>query len=143
MEKGINSSKSKKSKLRIQRVFSDTFKRQKVKEVDQGLISVTELSKLYKVSTQSIYRWLHKYSVNHQKGVRQVVQMQSESQKTKQLLERLAQLERIVGQKQLQIDYLDKLVQIGSAELNLDLKKNFGTKCLITSTDVSSKKASK
>lgn len=134
---------SKKSKLRTRRIFSDTFKRQKVKELEQGLFSVTELSKLYQVSCRSIYRWLHKYSINHQKGITQVVQMESESHKTKQLLKRLAELERIVGQKQLQIDYLEKLVQIGSAELNIDIKKNFGTKSSTISTDLSNKKASK
>lgn len=143
MQKGFNSNERKKNKLRILRVFSDTFKRQKAKEIDQGLVSVTELSKLYKVSPQSIYRWLHKYSVNHQKGVKQVVQMESEAQKTRQLLERLAELERIVGQKQLHIDYLEKLVQIGSEELHIDLKKNFGTRCFSTSTDLSNKKDSK
>lgn len=135
--------KSPQSKLRKQRVFSDTFKRQKVKEIDQGLVSVTELSKLYDVSTQSIYRWLHKYSVNHQKGVIQVVQMESEAQKTKQLLERVAELERIIGQKQLQIDFLEKLIELGSEELRVDLKKNFGTRCSPTSTASSKNEASK
>ena len=128
-----------KSKLRQVRVFSDTFKRQKVKELDAGLISVTQLSKLYNVSMQSIYRWLYKYSINHQKGVKQVVQMESEAHKTQQLLERLAQLEQVIGQKQLQIDYLEKLVQISSEELNVDLKKNFDTKSWPTSTASSSK----
>jgi len=132
-----------KIKLRQQRVFSDTFKRQKVKELDQGLYSIGELSKLYKVSRTSIYRWLYKYSVNHQKGTVQVVQMNSEAQKTKQLLARLAELERVVGQKQLEIDYLEKLIELGSAELNVDLKKNFATKCSTISMDSSSKKASK
>ena len=83
---------SKKNKLRIRRIFSDTFKRVRVKEIDQGLVSVTEVSKLYDVSKQSVYRWLHKYSINHQKGATQVVQMESESQRTKALLKRVAEL---------------------------------------------------
>lgn len=143
MKKDTKKSPVIKSKLRSQRIFSDTFKRQKVKELDQGLYSVTELSKLYDVSSQSIYRWLHKYSVNHQKGVIQVVQMESEAHKNKALLERLAELERIIGQKQLQIDYLEQLVQISSRELKVDLKKNFDTKSWPTSTALSSKKDSK
>lgn len=143
MSKKVKSPVCSKSKLRQQRVFSDTFKRQKVKELDQGLYSVSEMSKLYGVSRVSIYRWLHKYSVSHQKGIVQVVQMESEAQKTKQLLARLAELERVVGQKQLEIDYLEKLVEISSAELDLDLKKNFGIKCSPISMDSSSKKASK
>lgn len=143
MKKGNEISAGSKSKLRPRRVFSDTFKRQKVKELDQGLYSVTELSKLYQVSSKSIYRWLHKYSVNHQKGVTQVVQMESEAHKNKALLERLAELERVIGQKQLQIDYLEQLVQISSSELKVDIKKNFGTKSSPTSTALSSKKDSK
>jgi len=143
MKKGIKNPAVRKSKLRSQRIFSDTFKRQKVKELDQGLYSVRELSKLYDVSVQSIYRWLHKYSLNHQKGVIQVVQMESEAHKNKALLERLGELERIIGQKQLQIDYLEQLVQISSAELKVDLKKNFDTKSWPTSTALSSKKDSK
>lgn len=128
-----------KNKLRPSRVFSDAFKRQKVKEIDQGLYSVTEVSRLYDVSPQSVYRWLYKYSINHQKGVRQVIQMESEAQKTKTLLARVAELEQVIGQKQLQIDFLNKLVEISSAELQVDIKKNFATKCCLTST-VSSKK---
>lgn len=134
---------SKKNKLRNRRVFSDTFKRARVKEIDQGLVSVTEVSTLYGVSKQSIYRWLYKYSMNHQKGVVQVVQMESESQRTMALLKRVAELERIVGQKQLELDFLEKLVQISSKELKIDLKKNFGIKSSTTSVASSKKKASK
>ncbi|MCP3929184.1 MAG: transposase [Bacteroidetes bacterium] len=130
----------KKSKLRIQRIFSDTFKKARVKEIDDGLVSVTELSKLYNVSKQSIYRWLHKYSINHQKGVKQVVQMESESQRTQALLKRISELERIVGQKQIELEYMDKLVEISSKELKIDLKKNFDTRFSTTSTGSSSKK---
>lgn len=137
MKKG---SKSARSKLRSQRIFSDTFKRQKVQDLDNGLVSIPELSKLYDVSKQSIYRWLHKYSLNHQKGIIQVVQMESEAHKTKRLLDRVAELERIVGQKQIQIDYLEKLVEIGSEELQMDLKKNFGTKCSNIFTATSNEK---
>lgn len=131
---------SQKNKLRTRRVFSDTFKRTRVKEIDEGLVSVTELAKLYSVSKQSVYRWLHKYSQNHHKGVTQVVQMESESQRTKALLKRVAELERIVGQKQLQLDFLEKLVEISSKELKIDLKKNFDIKSSITSTDSSNQK---
>lgn len=56
--------------------------RTRVKEIDQGLLSVTEVANLYSVSQQSVYRWLRKYSINHQKGVVLVVQMESEPQRT-------------------------------------------------------------
>ncbi len=49
--------------------------------------------------------------------------MESESYKTQQLLQRLSELERAVGQKQLEIDFLNKLFELGSEELGFDLKK--------------------
>jgi len=143
MSKTVKSLVGQNSKLRTRRIFSDTFKRQRVKEIDRGLVSVTEVSKLYSVSKQSVYRWLYKYSTHHPKGVIQVVQMESESQRTKALLERVAELERIVGQKQLELDFLEKLVEISSKELKIDLKKSFGTKYSTTFTDSSKKKVSK
>ena len=143
MRKNQKTSQKVRSKLRPVRVFSDTFKRQRVKEIDQGLYTVSEVSSLYEVSRKSVYRWLYKYSINHQKGVRQVVQMESEAHKTQSLLKRVAELEQIIGQKQLQIDYLEKLIEIGSEELKLDLKKSFATRSWPISTAISKKKDSK
>ena len=53
--------------------------------------------------------------------------MESEALKTKALLERNAELERIIGQKQLKIDYLEKLIEIASDDLKIDLKKSTNT----------------
>ena len=60
--------------------------------------------------------------------------MESESHKTKELLKRIAELESVIGRKQMEIDYLDKLVEISSKELKVDLKKNFDTGSWPTST---------
>ena len=53
-----------------------------------------------------------------------VIQKDSEAQKTIELLNLVAELERKLGQKQMQIDYLEKLVEIASKDLDVDLKKN-------------------
>jgi len=65
----------KKFELRAKRTFSEEFKKQKVKELVNKQISIGELSKLYDVSTTSVYRWLYKYSPHHKRGTTQVVQM--------------------------------------------------------------------
>jgi transposase len=114
--------------LRTRRIFSATFKEQKVKEIEKGLLSITQASKLYKVSCQSIYKWLYKYSTKYEKGVVQVVQMESEAKKTEELLKRVSELEQVVGQKQLEIDYLNKLLELSSLEFKVDIKKNFDTR---------------
>jgi transposase len=54
--------------------------------------------------------------------------MESESYKTARLQQHVAELERIIGQKQLEIDFLGKLLEIGSEELGFDIKKKFSTK---------------
>ena len=40
---------------------------------------------------------------------------------------RIAELERIVGQKQLNIDYLEKVIELAKEELGIDIKKNSDT----------------
>jgi hypothetical protein len=51
--------------------------------------------------------------------------MKSEEQRKHELQQKVAELERIVGQKQLEIDFLNKLLEVGSKELGFDLKKSF------------------
>ena len=40
------------------RRFSDAFKREKVAMIDEGKVSVTELSELYEVTRSAIYKWI-------------------------------------------------------------------------------------
>ncbi|OYT12992.1 MAG: hypothetical protein B6I19_07460 [Bacteroidetes bacterium 4572_114] len=61
------------------------------------------------------------------KAERLVVENESEGAKTLELLKRVAELERIVGQKQLQIDYLEKSIELGSEEVGFDIKKKYAT----------------
>jgi transposase len=107
------------------RIFSEDFKKQKVKELDDKIISICQLVTLYSISRTTVYKWLAKYSVHYHKETKMVVQMESETHKLQSVLQRQAELERIIGQKQMEIDYLNKLLEIGSHELKIDLKKSF------------------
>jgi transposase len=109
------------------RIFSEDFKKQKVKELDDKTISICQLVNLYSISRTTVYKWLAKYSVHYHKETKMVVQMESETHKLQAVLQRQAELERIIGQKQMEIDYLNKLLEIGSHELKIDLKKSFAT----------------
>ena len=114
--------------IRQQRTFSEEFKKSKVKELLEKQITVSEFTRIYGISRTSVYRWIYLYSPNHHKSSKLVVEMESESYKTKRLQQKVAELERIVGQKQLEIDFLGRLLEVGSEELGFDLKKNFSTK---------------
>jgi transposase-like protein len=117
-----------KLEIKQKRSFSEEFKKAKVKELIEKRVTIRQVSQLYEVSTVAVYKWLYKYSPHHQQKTTLVVQMESETYKTQQLLQRVAELERIVGQKQLEIDFLNKLFELGSEELGFDLKKNFSTR---------------
>jgi transposase len=123
--KGLKTEKSTKFELRQRRVFSEAFKREKVAEITSGKTTVLKLSKLWGVGASAIYLWIYKYSPEHQKGVTMVIQKDSEATKVLELQAKIAELERIVGQKQLQIDFNEKLIEIASKELEIDLKKSF------------------
>jgi len=116
--------------LQIQKrvIYSESFKRQKVKQLVAKELKVSELCAQYGMSRTAVYKWIYKYSPHHERQSIQVVQMQSEAHKTKLLRSRVAELEAALGRKQLQIDYLDKLIELASAELDYDLKKNFAAK---------------
>ena len=56
--------------------------------------------------------------------------MDSEASKTKQELEAQAALESALARKQLELEYLEQLIAIASAELKIDIKKEFDSKLL-------------
>lgn len=124
----MKQSKREPLKIKQTRCFSEEFKKAKVKELVEKQISIGEVVRLYSVSRTAVYKWLYRYSVHHQQKVKLVVEMESEGHKTKRLQERVAELERAVGQKQLEIDFLNKLLEIGGEELGFDLKKNLSTR---------------
>lgn len=111
--------------LRQSRVFSEELKRKVIKDLSEGLCTVSEIQRLYQVSRAAVYKWIHTYTPGLVPGTRQVVQMESEAEKTKRLAARVAELERIVGQKQLMIDMLEKVLELGSSAHGYDLKKSF------------------
>lgn len=113
--------------IKQRRIFSEAFKRQKVQLIVEKKISIKDVSELYGVSTMTVYRWLYRYSPHHNKGTTQVVQMESEEQRTKELLGELAKLERVIGQKQVQLEYLERLIATAGEALQIDLKKNFAS----------------
>lgn len=115
-------------KYRQNRRFSEAFKRDKVKKIESKHLKVSQVSDLYEITRNSVYKWLHKYGQKTEKGVKIVIEMESEEIKTKKLLELVGELERVIGQKQLEIDYLDKLLELESQELGYDLKKKHAAK---------------
>ena len=68
------------------------------------------------------------------KQVKQVVEAKSDTKKIKALEERIKELERIVGQKQLLLEFQDKMIEIAEADYGVDIKKKVGSKLLSGTT---------
>ena len=113
---------------RYNRYFSDAFKESKVKEIDKGISSVSEICKEYSISRSSVYKWIYQYSKMRKKGIRQIVESQSDTRKLLEMKARIAELERIIGQKQLLIDFQSKLIDLAEEEYQVDIKKKYGSK---------------
>ncbi|MDH5599498.1 MAG: transposase [Cyclobacteriaceae bacterium] len=113
---------------RQSRYFSESFKRKKVKEIEEHLVSIAEVSREYSVTRNSIYKWIYKYSPHRKKGVKKVIELMSDTRKIKALQERVKELERVVGQKQLLLDFHEKLLELANEEVGFDIKKKYGSK---------------
>lgn len=113
--------------IRKQRYFTEDFKRSLVAEFEKGKYSIPQLSKLHGISNTVLYRWVYKFSIFNERGYRVIEMKQSSDSKLKELEARIKELERTVGQKQIMIDYLDKMIDIAKDELDIDIKKNYGT----------------
>lgn len=112
-------------KERINRKFSEDFKRKKVNELERNLITVSELCREYQISGTSVYKWMYHYSTMKKKGLKQVVEAKSDSRKLLQMKEEIKELQRIIGEKQILIDFKDKMIELAEGEYGLDIKKKF------------------
>ncbi len=125
------------------RYFSDEFKKKKVKELENNLASISDICRTYSVSRTSVYRWIYKYSVMAKKQVKQVVEAKSDTKKIKALKDRIKELERVVGQKQLLLEFKDKMIEIAESTYGISIKKKVSSKLSsgTTSTGKSTKKS--
>lgn len=116
-----------KSERKVRRTFSVSFKKEKVKLIEQGTISVRELGIIYEVTPTAIYKWIRKYS-SLAKSERIVVEKISEEAKNKELLVRIGELERAVGKKQLELDYYKSAIEMINEEEGEDILKKYRPK---------------
>lgn len=113
--------------IRKQRRYSEEFKKALVSDFESGKYSVLQLERLHGVSNPQIYDWIYKYSTFNEQGYRIVEKKSSTQSKVKELEKRVKELEAALGRKQIKIDYLETMMEVAKDELDIDIKKNFGT----------------
>lgn len=106
------------------RIFSTAFKKEKVDLLDQGKITVNQLSKIYEVSPTAIYKWKKRFSkLNPTERV--VVEKISEAKKNVELLQRIKDLEQVIGKKQLELDYYKTAIEVLNEKQGEDILKKY------------------
>jgi len=113
---------------RHNRRFSEDFRKQKILEIDRKLVTVAELCKEYELSRATVYNWIYMHSKKRKKGEIVRIESESDTRKLQALRERVRELERIVGQKQLLIDFQEKVIELAEEEYKVDIKKKLGEK---------------
>jgi transposase len=113
---------------RRMRHFSTSFKISKVREIELGQTKVGEVSKEYEVTAVNVYRWIAKFGSMKKKEQRLVVETDSDTKQLIELKKKIAELERIIGQKQIQIDFKEKMIEIAEQMYGVDIKKKFSDK---------------
>ena len=114
----------KKERLKTRRIFSETVKKQVVQDVERGKCTVQDASRELLVSDQSIYNWIHRYSLYLKKNKTLIVEDKSEVYRSKALEKQIQELQAALGRKQMELDFLNKVIDLANEQYRTDLKKN-------------------
>lgn len=112
---------------RQNRYFSESFKVKKVQEIERGTSRISEICKEYQVSDNAVRKWISKYSTMKKKTERMIVESKSDTQTIIDLKKQIAELERLLGQKQIQLEFKDTMIDIAEEIYKIDIKKKLGT----------------
>ena len=109
---------------RRRRRFSESFKRKKVQEIESGQVKISEICRVYQIRNPNVYKWIKKYGSMQKKKERLIVETESDTLKVIELQRKVAELERIIGQKQIERDFKDKMIDLAEEVYQMDIKKN-------------------
>jgi len=114
-------------RINPRREYAEEFKLKLVEDYEKGVMSVPQMEKYYGISNRSLYKWIYKYSSYNKKNISIVEFKDSQTHRLKELEEKVKELERTVGQKQIMIDYLEKMIDLAKENYSIDIKKNSDT----------------
>lgn len=105
------------------RMFSEDLKRKIVRDIESKKLKISQVCREYEVRDNTVRKWLQKYGVNKEKKIRTVVETESDALNVVALQKKVAELERIIGQKQIELDFNNKMIELAEQEYNIDIKK--------------------
>lgn len=113
-----------KKKLKQVRHFSPTIKKQVVALIEQKQLNVATAAREYGVHAQTIYNWIYRYSSYNANGGIMMVDKKHQQSQLAALQQQVQQLQSVLGQKQMQLDYWQKYAELLAQDVpDADKKK--------------------
>jgi len=108
--------------------YSEAFKQQVVKEIEEGTLRIAEAARMYDISVAGIYKWLHNLGKDHLIGKGVYVKKRNELDKIKKLELEKKQLEAALAKTHLSVFCLESMIEAAEKTYGIDIKKNSGLK---------------
>jgi transposase-like protein len=107
---------------RRRRRFSEEFRKESVKRIQNGEITPTQIGKLYEVKVESIKRWIKKYGDGSYKS-RIIVSFGEEIDSIRNLEKEVKKLRSIIADQQIELTYYKSAKEVAERKLGKDYEK--------------------
>ena len=108
--------------------YSLAFKQKVITEIEDRIYNISEASRVYKVSTKSIYNWLKEFGKDHLINRIVRIEMRDEADRIKSLEKEKQELEKALAHAHLKILVLESTIESAEEKYKIDFKKNSGMK---------------
>jgi transposase-like protein len=106
--------------------YSDSLKREVIREVNSGLLSKAEARRKYDIPGRStIIGWIRKFDGKRSNN-RQTMDYKQTDKET--LIKRIKELERKLEDEQIRSEGLSKMIDIAEEQLKISIRKKSATK---------------
>jgi transposase-like protein len=106
--------------------YSESFKKEVVREVKAGLLSKAEALRKYDIpGSSTIIRWIRKFD-GKTTNYRQVMDYKKSDKEA--LIKRIKELERKLEDEQIRSEGLSKMIDIAEGQLKISIRKKSATK---------------
>lgn len=118
-------SKKMKQSQKVKKVYSEDWKREKIRLLEAGELRAIDLARLYGVATSSVYRWRKEFGT--EPPVETVVMEQdSDYLKCLSMQKQMDDQLGTIGKMHIQIEFLKGVISQIDKLYNIDAKKKFG-----------------
>jgi len=115
----------KNEKKRIRKSYSEEWKRDKIRLLEEGKIRVADLVNTYGMSPVSVWNWRKKYGSDYS-AEKLVIETESDYLKCISLEKELKSQQIIIGKMHIQLEYFKGVISEINKHFKIDSEKKFG-----------------